>query len=143
METLLGNNAIEALVGVLPYIVKALPPDMGLYVTDGKKYLQVAEGAELKIGISVGNLVLGKASEKCIKENRRIIFNVRDGVPFKGVNVPIVDENGYPIGTIICATGRKKQQDVNQVAVQLSDSLDHMALVMTEITRVYKGELYG
>lgn len=137
MEPLKGQEAMDALVGILPYIIKALPSDMLLCVTDGKKYLQVAEGQDLKVGITTGSQVIGKATEKCIKENRKTIFNVKesDGIPFKGVNVPIHDYDGCPIGTIICGIGRKKQQNLNKVAKQLSDSLGQMTLTMTEIAK--------
>ncbi len=133
MVLLKGQDALEALCGILPYVVKALPPDMALYVTDGKKYLQVAEGEELNIGIEVGSEIMGTATEKCMKENRKTVFNVRTGTLFRGVNIPIPDENGSPVGTVVCATGRKKQQDVNEVAVQLSDYLDQIASAVEEI----------
>ncbi len=133
MEVLKGQEALQALVGVLPHIVKSLPEDMALYVTDGEKYLQAVEGSDLPIGITVGSKVWGKATERCMVEKRKTTFNVRDGMPFKGVNIPILDENNNSVGTIICATGRKKQQDVNQVAEQLADTLDQMAGAMNEI----------
>lgn len=130
MDLLKGQEAINALVGILPYIVKSLPSDISLFVTDGKQYLQVAEGPELSIGITVGSEVIGKANKICVSENKITGFNIseRFGTPFKGVNVPIADTNGLVVGTIICAIGRKKAQDVNKVAIQLSESLDQMAL---------------
>jgi len=135
MRLLKGQEAIQALIGVLPYIVSALPEDMALYVTDGEKYLQVAEGPELPIGITVGSEVWGTATKRAMEEKRKTTFNVRDGMPFKGVNFPILDENGNAVGTILCATGRKKQQDVNQVVEQLNVALDQMAKAMEEIAK--------
>ncbi|WP_337985241.1 methyl-accepting chemotaxis protein [Dehalobacter sp. DCM] len=135
MKILKGDSAIDALMGVLPYVLEALPDDMSLYVTDGKKYLEVAEGSELKLGITAGSEVMGKATEKCMTENRKTVFNVRTGLQFRGVNVPIPDENGRPVGTVICASGRQKQQDVNEVANQLSDFADQIALAIEEIAR--------
>lgn len=135
MDLLKGQEAIDALVGVLPYIVKALPPDIALYVTDGNQYLQAAEGPDLQIGITVGSEVIGKANQICVKENKVTTFNISEkfGMPFKGVNVPIADDNGRVVGTIVCGTGRKKAQDVNKVSIQLSDSLEQMASTITEI----------
>lgn len=135
MEQLKGQEAIEALIGVLPYIMEALPRDMVLCVTDGQKYLQIAEGAELKLGITVGSQIMGNATKKCMTENRPTVYNVNQGNSFKGVNVPIPDENGDVIGTIICAVGRQKQRNVNKVAVELSEYLDQMASAITEIAR--------
>jgi len=55
METLKGKEALTALMGVLPYVINALPSDMSLYVTDGKQYLYAAEGPDLQTGITVGS----------------------------------------------------------------------------------------
>lgn len=135
MERLKGESAIEALIGILPYVVEALPDDMGLCVTDGKRYLQVAEGPALKVGITPGSEIFGKATEKCMTENKRTVYNVRTGVPLRGVNIPIPDENGTPLGTLICITGREMQQNVNHVANQLSDFTDQIAAAIEEIAR--------
>lgn len=137
MELLYGQEAIDALIGILPYIIKALPQDMLLCITDGEKYLQVAEGEELRVGITVGSPVIGAATEKCIKENRATVFNAKesDEISFRGVNIPIPDKYGHPVGTIVCGIGRKKQQDLNEVAKQLSDSLEQMTLAMNEIAK--------
>lgn len=140
MELLKGQDALEALCSVLPYIVKALPPDMALYVTDGKKYLQAAEGENLNIGIETDSEIVGKATERCMQENRKTVFNVRIGTPFRGVNIPVPDENGNPVGTVICAIGRETQQDVNAVAEQLSNDLDQIAATVEE-TAIGAGRL--
>lgn len=137
MELLKGQEAMDALIGTLPYMIKALPQDMLLCITNGKEYLQVAEGDDLQVGITIGSQIQGTATEKSMKENRSTIFNVREseGIPFKGVNIPIPDKNGYPIGTIVCGIGRKKQQDLNKVSQQLSNSLDKMTLAISEIAK--------
>lgn len=137
MELLKGREAIESLMGVLPYIVKSLPPDMSLCLTDGKQFIQVVDGLELKIGAVVGTEVKGKSHELCVNENRVTTYTIgaRYGTPFKGVNVPITDENGHVVGVLLCATGRKKADDVNKVAIELSDSLEQMAVVITEIAK--------
>ena len=135
METLKGKEALTALMGVLPYVINALPSDMSLYVTDGKQYLYAAEGPDLQTGITVGSEILGNATKKCMEEKRKTVYHVRRGVPFKGVNVPVVDEAGVPIGTLICAIGRKTQQEVNEGAAQLSAALNEMAQALTEIAR--------
>jgi hypothetical protein len=136
MEMLRGQEALDALIGVLPYVIRALPQDMLMCVTDGIRYLQVVEGDDLKVGMTVGAEVLGAATAKCVKENRVTVFNVKEAtgfIPFKGVNVPILGEDGLPVGTLICGIGRKKQQDLNKVAKLLSDSLDQMTLAINEI----------
>lgn len=135
MSILKGEAALSALVGVVPYIVEALPDEMALFVTDGKKYLQVAEGPELQTGIKLGSKILGKATEKCMQEKRKTVYHIREGVPFKGVNVPVCDENGMPVGTVICAIGRKTQQEVNKYATSLSAALDEMAAVSAEMAQ--------
>jgi Methyl-accepting chemotaxis protein len=138
MEMLRGQKALDALIGTLPYIIQILPQDMLLCVTDGVRYLQVAEGDDLKVGMTVGSEVLGTATEKCMKENRITRFNVKEAVgfiPFKGINVPIPGEDGTPIGTLVCGIGRKKQQDLNKVAVLLSESFNQMTLAINEIAK--------
>ncbi|NLZ38512.1 MAG: chemotaxis protein [Firmicutes bacterium] len=133
MQTLYGKEALNALIAVLPIVIQALPDDMALFVTDGKKYLQVAEGPELSTGIELGSEILGRATAVCMEEKRKTVYHVRQGVPFKGVNIPVMDENGEPVGTLICAIGRKTQQEVNQGAQQLSEALDQMAQAISEI----------
>lgn len=135
MELLKGEEAIEALVGILPYIVKALPDDISLYVTDGKRYLQVAEGPELQMRVAIGSEVMGKATEKCMTENKPTVYNIKTGTPFRGVNIPIPDENEKPVGTVICANGRMRQQEMNAVADQLSDFTDQLSAAIEEIAR--------
>ncbi|NLZ93273.1 MAG: chemotaxis protein [Firmicutes bacterium] len=133
MQTLHGKEALNALIAVLPIVVEALPDDMALFVTDGKKYLQVVEGPELSTGIELGSEILGRATAICMEEKRKTVYNIRRGVPFKGVNVPVLDDNGEPVGTLICAIGRKTQQEVNQGAIQLSEALEQMAQAIAEI----------
>jgi len=138
MELLKGQTALDALIGILPYMIQALPQDMLLCVTDGVRYLQVVEGDDLKVGMTVGSEVLGKATERCINENRITRFNVKEAagfIPFKGINVPIPGEHGMPVGTLLCGIGRKKQQDLNKDAKQLSDSLDKMNIDINEIAK--------
>lgn len=137
MEMLRGKKALDALIGILPYVIKAIPQDMLLCVTDGVQYLQAVEGEELRVGMTIGSKVIGTATEKCMKENRITRFNVKEseGIPFKGVNVPIPGEDGMPVGTLVCGIGRKKQQSLNNVAKLLTDSLDQMTFAMNEITK--------
>jgi len=87
----------------LPYIIEALPPDMLLCVTDGKNYLQVAEGEDLKIGITVGSQVLPPKQDPPLFAHGNLFSNLLflnkygEGVPLQACQQSVFPREGFLI----------------------------------------------
>ncbi len=137
MKKLVGKGAIDALLGVLPYLIEVLPDDAGLAISDFKEYIAILEGKDITTGIKLGMEVPKQSSiYKTLetgKMTQAVIPASRYGTSFLAITVPIYDEDGTIIGTLSSGQGRQREEKLIEYVNQLTEGLKQIAITTQEI----------
>src|SRR6478736_4850625 len=97
-----GNELIQALVAITPWIADMLQADLGFAVTDREKFIIQKDGKTVKLNISPGDPVNPKSAmaEAMIKQGptAKNMDASLYGIPVRIYGYPIFDENKKVIG---------------------------------------------
>ena len=137
MKKLIGQEAVNALVGVLHYIRDILPNDAVVFVSDTKNYIAVEHGNALSTGIRVGTEVPKTSSvykaSITKKIEQTIVPEERYGTSFLAISIPIIDDDGNVVGTLTSGLGRSNEKTLDEISSHLNEGLNQMASTTQEI----------
>jgi methyl-accepting chemotaxis protein len=132
------NELLESLMRVIPFIQAASLRDIGLAVTDREKYIMYLKGKKLDLKITYGTpLKPGTAIVRAMEERRRVIIRgdkATFGLPYIAQAYPVTNEAGDVVGGIVLLEDTEEQDNLKEMASQLTDSISVLASTTEEIS---------
>lgn len=128
-------DILERIVSIAPHIKELLGPAYVLAISDLDKYVWYTEGETLKLGIKVNDPVKpGSIASTTMQAGKRQIRTVSKelyGVPYMGVGIPIIDDEGKVVGSVAYAVEVSTADKIQEIASSLKEST---ISVNTEVT---------
>lgn len=143
------NELFEHFKAVLPYLNDMVIGDISGCLTDCEKVLYYKRARTLDLKLEPGRkLVPQMAAYQAIKQRKRIVTRIDKslhGIPFIAVAVPLKDEAGEIIGTVVITEAVDRQDALKEMADglarnirTLSQSLEEINAEVEEVTTLSK-----
>lgn len=117
---------LQKYLDILPVFHTALP-DVGMGVTDTKKWLHYFPGRKIDIGARTGtNINPQEPLANCIRQNIFVEEEVPSqffGIPFTGIAAPLV-HNGQVVGALAIQLQKQNEKQLRAISDQILQSLD-------------------
>src|SRR4051794_541808 len=121
-----GNELIQALVAITPWIADMMQTDLGFAVTDREKFIIQRDGRSVKLNISPGDPVNPKSAMAEAMAKKGPSAKNMDaslyGIPVRIYGYPIFDENHKVIGSVGIAKNMENWTGLNNSAEELIKS---------------------
>lgn len=125
---------LDCFISILPYMQSFFDDDISIGVTDREKFITCYAERKLKVCVEPGTPIPdGGASIEVLRTGKPVIKDVPEhvyGIPFRSYAVPIKDERGAVIGTVLLAKSleisnavKRLTQDTKQNAMMLNDDI--------------------
>lgn len=129
---------IEAFLKAMPYMNSLLVNDVGVSITDRGKYLLYIPGKQLDLKVQAGSSVKeGSTVWRAMQEKRRIVMKVDKalfGQPCIAVAIPLFGTANEVIGAVSVQESVIRQEDLQNVAARLNESIELLAGTSQEIS---------
>lgn len=138
MEKLSGEQLLDMVTAIAPYLNEFVPSDMGISVIKNGFYTTYVPGRMLNLGNKAGDPVKGNVSKECLATGKRIIRVVSSekstyGIPYVACALPVSD-CGRVVGCITTTQTIATQERVGIIAHQMAASSQEFAASMLEVT---------
>lgn len=134
----LPDPCLQHYLMVAPLLIKLLPNDFCIAVTDNEKYLLTIPSKKINLNIPNGALLKpGTSVYRAIREKRRIVVRgdkTLFGVPYIAYAHPICNDGGDVVGSLSVAEPVDKQDNLQEMARNLSESIGILASTTGEIS---------
>jgi len=135
-----GNELIQALVAITPWIADMLQADLGFAVTDREKFIIQKDGKTVKLNISPGDPVNPKSAmaEAMIKQGptAKNMDASLYGIPVRIYGYPIFDENKKVIGSVGIAKNMSNWTGLNNSAEELIKSSNEVGDIIGQFIEI-------
>ena len=135
-----GNELMEALVAITPWIADMLQADLGFAVTDRERFIIQRDGKTVKLNISPGDLVNPKSAmaEAMIKKGptAKNMDASLYGIPVRIYGYPIFDENKKVIGSVGIAKNMSNWTGLNNSAEELIKSSNEVGDIIGQFIEI-------
>lgn len=129
---------LDKVVQVAPYIKELLGPLYTVSVCDLQKYIWQDETETLRLGIKVNDPIRpGTIADAVLKTGQRqvrVVSREVYGVSYKGVGVPVRNENGEMEGVLIYVRDTAIQEEIKGVAVSVKESINEISSEATQLS---------
>lgn len=123
------SNLLECFVKVAPYINSLTIEDIGVTVSDTKKYLAFVKGDQVPQLVNEGEPIPESTIvAQCIRSGKRVINKVSAdvfGFPYVACGIPI-KENNEIVGAVSFVISIDKQEKLLSLAEELSGGLEEL-----------------
>lgn len=135
----MSSSVLAHYVAAAPIIQTLQPGDFTVSVNDREKCLVYLPGKEIDFGVKAGDLLqqrhLGK---RVIIEGRKIISEVSAsdsvwGVPYRAVGVPLIEQHGEIIGSIVLAESTARESLLKELTEQADTVMAQFVAALREI----------
>ena len=135
-----GNELIQALVAITPWIADMLQADLGFAVTDREKFIIQRDGKTVKLNISPGDPVNPKSAmaEAMIKKGptAKNMDASLYGIPVRIYGYPIFDKNKKVIGSVGIAKNMSNWTGLNNSAEELIKSSNEVGDIIGQFIEI-------
>lgn len=135
-----GNELMQALITITPWIAEMMQTDMGFAVTDKEKFIIQRDGKTVKLNISPGDPVNPKSAMAEAMRTRTHAAKNMDaslyGIPVRIYGYPIFDENKRVIGSVGIARNIETWTGLNKSAEELLVSSDEVGNIINQFLQV-------
>lgn len=112
---------------LIPYMKYFIEDEVAFTMSNTERFLKVVNSENIIMDAKVGDpLRPGGAAYECIKAKKPVSTIVSKevfGVELKAIGIPVKDDNGTIIGSIVLVKSVKRHQEVLKLSKSLSDSL--------------------
>jgi len=119
-------EVLDKIVNVAHFFKSLLGPGYTLGITDLKRFVWYSEG-NLKLGIKVNDPVKpGSIAHEALRSAQRqvrFISKELHGVPFMGVGVPVTDQMGRIVGSIVYSTETTIVDKIQEISSDLEERI--------------------
>jgi hypothetical protein len=139
----LGTDFIEedillAFSKVLPYLPYFFEDDVSIALTDKSKFLVNQTCDSLKLQSEPGDKIpKGGAAEKAIQTNKVCVNEVPKeiyGAPFRSYAVPLRNDNGETVGTVLLARNLERSKNLLNVSKNLTVAYSEISNAINELS---------
>ena len=135
-----GNELMQALIAITPWIAEMMQTDMGFAVTDKEKFIIQRDGKTVKLNISPGDPVNPKSAMAEAMRTRKHAAKNMDaslyGIPVRIYGYPIFDENRRVIGSVGIARNIETWTGLNKSAEELLVSSDEVGNIINQFLQI-------
>jgi len=128
-----SNAQIQAAIDTARYIVECAPQSMTIGVSDASHYLCYYRTEDLDFRLQPGDPIRPNSmADRVMRSGKRLSVRVGAevfGVPYIGVGVPIRDETGKVVGSLVTGTGIEIQEKTKVTANNLFVSVKEFTTV--------------
>lgn len=139
MKKFVGQDLLDALCLITPYVKELIPDDIAFGIGDKEKWLAFVPNDSFDSGNRPGvPIKAGSSADKAIQEKVNLNIDMPKelyGIPFKAIARPIFDEQDNVIGVASTATLYEKQDKVNEYITQFQDAFSRVKGSVQEITQ--------
>jgi hypothetical protein len=140
LEKVTGNELMEALVAITPWIADMLQADLGFAVTDRERFIIQRDGKTVKLNISPGDPVNPKSAmaEAMIKKGptAKNMDASLYGIPVRIYGYPIFDKNNKVIGSVGIAKNMANWTGLNNSAEELIKSSNEVGDIIGQFIEI-------
>jgi hypothetical protein len=135
-----GNELMQALVAITPWIADMMQADLGFAVTDREKFIIQRDGQSVKLNISPGDPVNPKSAmaEAMIKKcpTAKNMDASLYGIPVRIYGYPIFDESNKVIGSVGIAKNMENWTGLNNSAGELIKSSTEVGNIIGQFIEI-------
>jgi Methyl-accepting chemotaxis protein (MCP) signalling domain len=135
-----GNELMQALIAITPWIAEMMQTDMGFAVTDKEKFIIQRDGKTVKLNISPGDPVNPKSAMAEAMRTRKHAAKNMDaslyGIPVRIYGYPIFDKNRRVIGSVGIARNIENWTGLNKSAEELLVSSDEVSNIINQFLQI-------
>jgi hypothetical protein len=136
------DEKLENFVGFLPYVQQLMGAECALGISDGEKYIAHLNGTELIFPLKVGDPVkAGSMADKVISGGRllsNLVGKEVFGVPYMGIGIPIKNDNGGVIGSLVAGLPVAVQEEVNLLVTRMTEDLGLLEISTANIAASFQ-----
>jgi archaellum component FlaC len=123
---------------LIPYMKYFFDDEVAFTMSNNERFLKVVNSENIIMDAKVGDpLRPGGAAYECIKAKKPVSTIVSKevfGVEIKAIGIPVKDDNGAIIGSIVLVKSVKRHQEVLKLSKDLSDSLELISEGISEMS---------
>ena len=135
-----GNELMQALVAITPWIADMMQADLGFAVTDREKFIIQRDGRSVKLNISPGDPVNPKSAMAEAMAKKGPSAKNMDaslyGIPVRIYGYPIFDENHKVIGSVGIAKNMENWTGLNNSAEELIKSSSEVGNIIGQFIEI-------
>ena len=119
------------LVNMAPYFFDLYGPTVSRAITDKEKFIFVIPSQVSKLGVKAGDPVKpGSSTDKAMKTGQRVVTIVPSSVygqPYIATAIPIKNNSGHIIGSMVTISLAVKQEKFAKMASELNEAIEGIA----------------
>lgn len=123
---------------LIPYMKYFFDDEVAFTMSNNERFLKVVNSENIIMDAKVGDpLRPGGAAYECIKAKKPVSTIVSKevfGVEIKAIGIPVKDDDGAIIGSIVLVKSVKRHQEVLKLSKNLSDSLELISEGISEMS---------
>lgn len=137
-EVISDNEILNSYNNLIPYLPLFFEDEVVFTISDTEKFLQVVESKNIKVNARPGDAIRpGGAAYECIKAGKPMSFTVAKeifGVEVKAIGIPVKDENGQIVGSIVLGKSITRQNEMLNLSQNLSSELKKISSAINQIS---------
>lgn len=130
-ELKIENKLQQAFNEMIPYMQYFFEDEIAFTISTTKHFINVVNSKNINMNAKPGDpLRPGGAAYECIKARKNTTLIVPKevfGVEIKAMGIPVKDETGTIIGSIVLVKSLKRHYEIQNLSRVLSDSLDEIS----------------
>jgi len=131
------TEKLEHFVDFLPYVQQMMVAGCAFGISDREKYIAYLPGKELVLPLKPGDPIkAGSMADKVItggQQASNLVGKEIFGVPYMGMGIPIKDDNGKVIGSLVGGVPVTVQEEVNLMIARMTDDMKAFESLITDI----------
>ncbi len=131
------TEKLEQFVDFLPYVQQMMGAGCTFGISDREKYIAYLPGKELVLPLKPGDPIkAGSMADKVItggQQASNLVGKEIFGVPYMGIGIPIKDDNGKVIGSLVGGVPVTVQEEVNLMIARMTDDMKAFESLITDI----------
>lgn len=137
-DNIFDNEIFNSFNNVIPYIKNVFDDEVVFGITDKQKYLKYFSNENIPTNISEGGLVPRQAAVYEAMQSGKMVEKTLPpdvfGIALKAIGVPLMDNSGKVIGGFTIAKSLKRQNEISDLAQNLSGALQQISSAINQIS---------
>ncbi|KYH28111.1 MAG: methyl-accepting chemotaxis protein [Clostridium thermopalmarium] len=138
MELEIKNKVQKAFNELIPYMQAFFEDEIAFTISTTEYFLRVVNSENIKMNAKPGDpLRPGGAAYECIKAKKVVSLIVPKevfGVEIKAIGIPVKDDNGSIVGSIVLVKSLKRYYEMLNLSRTLSHSLEEITKISSEVS---------
>ncbi|PRR70524.1 putative sensory transducer protein YfmS [Clostridium thermopalmarium DSM 5974] len=138
MELEIKNKVQKAFNELIPYMQAFFEDEIAFTISTTEYFLRVVNSENINMNAKPGDpLRPGGAAYECIKAKKVVSLIVPKevfGVEIKAIGIPVKDDNGSIVGSIVLVKSLKRYYEMLNLSRTLSHSLEEITKISSEVS---------